>query len=201
MRRIIIVGMAGPYEKELEPGEELWGVNKIYKRQSNLSRLYFMDDLKDFDDEFCRDVQFLDIPVYSHKKYDDIKGSVEYPLEDIKAMFEFIYFTSSIAYMIAHAIYEMPDAIHLHKILPFPLHGDYEDQKPCLEMWSGLAIGKGIKLTRSEDSSIMKPLYWQTDLYGLTDLSHAPGIKLLFKAGFRLDIKSVAIKIPDKQGA
>ncbi len=196
MRRVIIVGMAGPYEDELQPGDEIWGVNRIYKRQSNLSRLYFLDKLEDFDEEFTRDVDALGIPVYTQKVYPEIKQSISYPKEKATEISIAGYFTSTIAWVIAHAILEAVDAIHLHRILPFPLHGDYEDQKPCIEMWYGMAEGMGIKMTRSMDSSIGRPLDWQCRFYGYTDMSEFRNIKLLHQAGFKPLVKRGSISIP-----
>jgi len=182
MRKIIIVGMAGPYEKDLEPGEEIWGVNRTYQHQKNLSRLYFLDHIDAFHDDFVKEINDLDIDIFCQEKHPRIKFSMPYPLEEIRQRFPFSFFTSSISYMIADAIRQEVDHIHLHKILPEPLHGEYQDQKGCIEFWTGIAIGAGIDVTKF-DSSVAAPLPWQTGLYGY--INAKPFAKVFYQAGFR----------------
>lgn len=182
MRKITIIGMAGAYDGKPEPGEEMWGVNRTYKHQKNLSRLYFLDHINAFDPEFVSEVNALNIPVFCQTPHADIKWSFEYPRDEIEAMFPMGYFTSTVAWMIAHAIYEKVDHIHLHKILALPVNGDYYDQKPCLEMWVGIAMGSGIRFSTT-DSAVGQPMDWQTGAYGYEPV--LPFGKMLYQMGMR----------------
>jgi len=82
-------------------------------------------------------------PVYMQDAYPEIPKSVKYPLEEVKALGYQSYFTSSIAYMLAHAVLEKVDHVAL-----FGIHMDaeeeYADQRPACEYWLGVMQGLGM---------------------------------------------------------
>lgn len=126
--------------------------------------------------------------VYMQHKYDQIEKSVEYPLHMIQ---DWIlkdhpyatlnkYFTSTIAFMLALAIYE---AVELKKYSCLKLFGihmsseeeEYSRQRSCCEAWLNFGLGKGIDYWLPQEASIMQGGY----IYGyeqekgiLLDLMH-----------------------------
>ena len=65
------------------------------------------------------------------------------------------YRESSAAYMAAQAILERVDAL---AVFGFELHNldEYVDQKPNLEFWIGIAIGRGIPVYVPDSSSLLR---------------------------------------------
>lgn len=168
MRRVVIAGMFAPYPGPFD-GVEVWGLNRTYVHQTNMARVYFLDSLASFavHPEFIENINGLGVPVYCQRHYEEIPLSREYPLEEVtQALGGRHYYTSTIAYMIAHAIYEGVDEITLHRLLVSQASAEYMTQKSCLDYWCGVAIGKGIKLRISEDSDLCRPVPWESPLYG-----------------------------------
>lgn len=153
----------------------------------DLDRLFYFDDLTILEEhghkDFVDHVNSLDIPIITKKLNPKIKRCEEYPIGDILKSLNmlpedsdgslqdildrgFPYFTSTIAYMIAQAIYEGADKIIVHKMQVVAYSAEYYEQKACLNYWLGICIGKGIQMQTSEDSLIGKPHPWEAPLYG-----------------------------------
>lgn len=77
-----------------------------------------------------------------------------YPIEEIKAKFG-NYFTSSIAYMIALAIYEGASEIGLWGI-EMLADEEYARQRPCCEYYLGMARAMGINIVIAEESPLLR---------------------------------------------
>ena len=76
------------------------------------------------------------------------------------------YFTSTIAYMMAYAIYIGVEEIILWDILSGDENSEYMQQKACLDFWCGVAIGRGITIVKTPESKILEPVGGQHNLYG-----------------------------------
>lgn len=174
MRTVVLAGMYAPYPGPFD-GVEVWGCNLTYKHQPNLSRLYCMDPIPRFKrkvPDFVQDVNALGVPVVCGEPDPEIPLSEPYPLESVSGLIGHPYFTSSIAYMLADAIYKGYERIVLHRLLVLPVSGEYMMQKPCLDFWCGLALGRGIQLSISEDSNLCRPYPWESGLYGYSEGVH-----------------------------
>lgn len=186
---VIITGSTIGYEEDVDDAE-LWTVNHGYVTQSNMTRLYFMDTLKevikadkDFDDDgFIKEINKLGIPIYCQEQYPEIENSIAYPKDYIVNYFGISYFTSTIAFMLAHAIAIGFGKIILHKVLLHPHAPEYQEQKACLDFWCGVAIGKGIQVVISPGSVLCKPFPWQAQTYGYT--KQRPEVLMFLRAGF-----------------
>ena len=103
-------------------------------------------------------VNELQIPYITLKHYKFIPTSEAYPIEEISKMFGIDYFTGSIDYMLAYAIYKNVKEIDIYGV-----HTTYDDeymyQKPSLEFWIGVAIGRGIKIKVHGSHSLLKTMY------------------------------------------
>ncbi len=183
-RRVVIVGMYAPYLGPFD-GVEVWGVNHVYERQPNLARLYFFDALeamKERDPDFVSNVNGLAIPVYTKRHYPEIPLSEPFPKAELPGH---DYFTSSIAYMLAHAIHEGVDEITVHRILVGTQSIDYWLQKACFDYWVGQALGRGIRVRISEDSLIAKPAPWEPGAYGYAVNRYGDSANEIIVSGFR----------------
>jgi hypothetical protein len=116
-------------------------------------------------------------PIYMQEAELDpklIPSGVRYPLEEIcdkllvgleridyeaKKVLHDKYFTSTASFMIALAIYEEFDKIELFGV-DCDSDTEYGYQKPAVEFWLGLALGRGIKVTKPVECSLcVAPLY------------------------------------------
>ena len=184
-KRVVLVGMFAPYLGPSE-GAEIWGCNFTYRHQKNLTRLYALDGfdnvLLKLEPNFVEQADALAIPVFLQKPHAGIKQSTGYPLYNVLKTFfgekpkedliKHAYFTSTITYMLADAIRHGFNEICLHRILVMPHSNEYYCQKPCIDFWCGIALGRGIKLLISEDSNACRPAPWETGLYGYYHPDH-----------------------------
>ena len=185
-RKVAILGSATstlglcPWEDE---SLEIWGL-----AWRNLPRADRVFDLHpgNFDVETRKNVQknyetrlkALKVPVYLCNEHPKIPNSVRYPIEAILKMMgpeldpfcDGQYFASSIAFLIALAIYEQVDEIHLYG-LDFVADGEYEHQRPNTEYLIGIARGKGIQVFIPKGAAVCKFSY----IYGY-QLPDDPGI-------------------------
>ena len=182
-KKVAIIGFAGskdeaPYKDE---SFEIWGLNDLYafiprwtrwfqihdpeKLKGVGVRTYDKNDKPTWDnggDQYS-DLAKLNCPVYMWQHYEDVPNSVEYPLQKMLERFG-TYFTNSISYMLAFAIDEGFDVIHLYGV-DMAMGSEYEFEKPSVEYFLGLARGMGIDVYVPETSTLLKSMY----LYGYED--------------------------------
>jgi hypothetical protein len=72
------------------------------------------------------------------------------------------YFTSSIAYSLAYAIYLGYEELILHGIALAVDEEEYSLQRTCAEAWIAYAMGKGVKISIAQPSSLFNSFF----LYG-----------------------------------
>lgn len=163
MRKIAIVGTApssvteAPYD---DNSWEIWSLGANYvniRRFTRWFELHTTHALTLADALPPKRIEFLqkigkDL-VIGHK--DEIwPNATLYPLDDIVKCFG-NYFTSSIAWMLGLAIYEGADEIGLWGV---DMVGDceYSYQRACCEYLLGIARGKGIMVTISPNSPLLR---------------------------------------------
>lgn len=79
-----------------------------------------------------------------------------YPLQEVISYFGVDYFTNTIDYALALAIYKGFTEIDLYGV-NMAFGSEYEYEKPGVEFWIGQAMGRGIKVTNhSKASTILK---------------------------------------------
>ena len=178
MRKIAILGTApgfkdAPFDDD---AWEIWGISRLYKFIPRHDRWYELHKLE----EICRTweqhdreaeqaarldyMKFLastDKPVYVREPRDELPDAVEFPLNDILKMFSRGYFTNSISWLIAHAVYELIESkeegceIGLWGI-DMELSSEYGTQRPSCEYILGIAEGAGIKVTIPDSCQLLK---------------------------------------------
>lgn len=167
---------------------EIWGLNELYQqipprwhRWFQLhAREEYTKDFSDRDDEHIAFMNKMGIPIYMCRHYDDIPNSVAYPLEEVVEHFTLCpkirecraegkrclqcrewdaYFTNSISYMIALAIYEKYDVIHIYGV-DMAQDTEYGHQKPSCEFFVGWARGAGIEVYLPLPSDLCKSFFY-----------------------------------------
>lgn len=69
-------------------------------------------------------------------------GLDNYPIDDVVSFFKTNYFTNTIDYAIALALYRNFKTIHLYGV-NMKLESEYAYQKPGVDFWCGYALGMG----------------------------------------------------------
>ncbi len=146
--------LAPPIDKAL-----IWGVNALLLQRP----VHVTFDMHDLDNLHYRSIfqgaeieliKRLNMPLISIKKYPDIPSSFEYPLFDVIRYTGVDYFTNTIDYMIAFAIYCGFKEINLYGV-NMATNSEYAYEKPGVDFWIGYALGKGIKVNYESKWSTM----------------------------------------------
>ncbi|RPH74535.1 hypothetical protein EHM76_03390 [bacterium] len=171
MERIVnIVGMGASAKFAPVDNGEIWGVNNVYKfKDIKIDKLFFMDGLADIlalDSKICPEYTFdkflkdnpkveliskyMDSVVDATKNLTDenriLANINEFPLSEAVDIIGGGYFTSTLAYMMAYAILQKVDRIRLYgfELWSGSDANEYDYQRPCMDFWIAVAIGKGI---------------------------------------------------------
>jgi hypothetical protein len=116
--------------------------------------------------EYEKILNRIDCPIIMQEKHSDITKSIRYPIEYIRAAVgpmldpfsDGDYFVSSIAYMLAFALYLGYEEIHLYGI-DLVTDSEYGYQKPNAEYLIGMARGLGRKVYIPENSALCRNPY------------------------------------------
>jgi len=97
----------------------------------------------------------MTIPVYMQERHEDIPRSVAYPRQEVIDDLGFDYFTSSIAYMLALALYEQFECVKLYGV-SMEAGGEYIHERPCVEFILGIAHARGVEVVLPEDCALLR---------------------------------------------
>lgn len=171
-KRVAIVGFAASslhLTPWMDPAIELWGMNQSYihfeRRPDRWFEIHRPESREDVAvPDYLADLEVIGCPLYMIDRDPKFPTSVAYPLRRVQEMVPDVYrryFTSAAAYMTALAIVEGFDEIALYGI-DCATGTEYAAQKPCLEAWLSLAMGRGIRVIVPPQSALFKTPF----LYG-----------------------------------
>lgn len=148
--KCIIVGK-GPGWEDAPLEGETWGVNDLLlRRPVKLTfEIHPIPIVLETNLEEIEEINRLGIPVITQKKHPLLPTAIPFPLDEMPIK----YFTNSIAYMIAYAIYKEATEIEMYGVALL-LEREHSWERPCIEFWIGYAIAKGIKVTVHEPTTI-----------------------------------------------
>ena len=171
MRQVAIAGLAksthddAPYE---DPDWEVWGLPWDEEKWTYFDRLFDihpLDCIRKATPSFYRDgyedrLRELERPLYMQEDYVDIPNAIEYPLQEVSDLVG-DYYNSSIAYMLALAIFEQVDKIGIWGVDMAdhgePGHADeYMYERPNCEYLLGFAKAKGIEIYLPDECPLLK---------------------------------------------
>ena len=183
MKKLAIVGTApssihlAPYNN---PDYEIWGLNGVYSyidfaNITNITRwfdIHSMEAIKElyasthytYGSGYFEWIKNLAIPIYMQEAFSDFPTSVKYPLEEILRKFPRKYFTNTVSWMLALAIYEGYEDISIFGV-DMCVADEYAHQRPSCEYFIGYAEGLGIKVYIPNESDLLKTPF----LYGFED--------------------------------
>lgn len=167
-KKVAIVGFTG--SRELAPWDdptfEIWICNNLHKFvPDKWHRLYDLHDLATIreDKEHEAFLRATKKPVVVWQPQEGWGSAVPFPKDEIVGAFG-RYFSNSISWMIAHAIYEGATEIHVYGV-DMAQGTEYSAQRPSCEYFLGYAAGRGIKIHVPAQSDLLKV----SAMYGAED--------------------------------
>ena len=122
------------------------------------AKLFAFDIL---DKEYTDDMK-TNAPICSWQDYGDIK----YPLAEVRAKFKTDYFTNTVSYMLAYAIFLGVKKIGVYGV-DVAFGAPYAQENRGCEYWIGRAVEAGIEVYAPEQSQIMRTI--SGVIYGVKD--------------------------------
>ncbi len=178
-RKVSIVGFAPSSMMDVQyvwddPDMEVWGLNQLYIawRGTNLqdmflskcTRWFQIHHKHSYEAAVGRDhshhkwlAQRNTFPIYMQQKEEDVPFSIPFPVKEMLQKFR-RYFTNSISWEIALAIYEGFEEIHLYGV-DMAMDSEYEFERPSVEYFLGYAEGANIKLVIPGKCDILKSVW------------------------------------------
>ena len=189
---VALIGKGPGFELAPRKGEGVttWGVNDACGHRE-CDVVFWMDRCWEIGKQTDRiikvSVETTNTPLYSTQQWDDIPTSIRYPIEELTAYFGHDYFADSCCYMLALAIYQEFTEVSLYGF-NYAWGENYVKEKPAVEHWLGVLLGKGITLN----------LYGEhCDLLKTNHIRHDP--ETLYAYGVPQTMERTGIKMGDKK--
>lgn len=176
-KKVAIVGFAPSWKEApfADQDTDIWLLNEMYKLAPQVpvfrfDRWFEIHDRNSPSKATAEHIAFLKqcpCPLYMWDHFDDLPSSIPFPKDEIIAWLEkqgrigARYFTNTISWMIALAMYEGFEEIAIYGV-NMSTDSEYGYQKPSCEYFIGLAEGMGIKVFIPQSSELLKC----TQLYG-----------------------------------
>lgn len=168
-KKLAILGTAytrvkAPFD---DPDCEIWAVAPCLMKKDikRIDRVFELHQEESYIHEnFYQALKDYEGPIYVQEDRGEFRRPVRYPIEGIIAKYGH-YFTNSICYCIALALEEGFREIHLYGI-HLTARSEYAFERPCVEYFIGIAMGKGVKICIPEESDLLKSGH----LYGYEEI-------------------------------
>lgn len=168
-RTIAIVGFAETSRMQVlaEPPEtEIWSLNRCYVFLKRWDRWFELHEPDLYtgatglrEEGYVQMLKDSNVPIYMQHPDPQFPTAVQFPRDEIVAMFR-DYFTTSIAYMLALVAYEHKlgqtvSEMHMYGV-DMSAFSEYSEQLPSVNYWLGVLEGLGIKVVIPSVSPILK---------------------------------------------
>ncbi len=176
-----------------DPSWEIWGLNDLHRTIPNYTRWFDIHTVENIETDVVAGrtsnaarktnipessldhmgisgLAKLACPVYMQDVNPNVPRSVRFPLEEMlrtyaaRGLTGARYFTNSISFMIAYAVYEglvcghQWDEIHIYGV-DMAVGDEYIAQRPSCEYWIGIAEGMGVKVYIPDASDLCKTTF------------------------------------------
>jgi len=170
-RYVCIAGFAETsrdYANHLDKKFEIWSLNRCYVFLKRWDRWYEVHEPDLFtgktglrEDGYLKMLQASKLPIYMQHPDPSIPNAIKLDLGEFDRAGLRHYYRTSIAHMLAHAVYE-------HKIegktikelhicgVDMSAFSEYSEQLPCVNYWLGVVEGLGIKVEIPTASPLLK---------------------------------------------
>jgi hypothetical protein len=143
VKQVTIIGKGAGWQDAPMVGET-WGITQLILRRP----VSMVIDMNVYDDGRWGDEQAREADAARQYCLDHAIPYIDlatYPIDDIIGHFGTDYFTNTVDYALALAIYRGYRAIDMYGV-NMATFGEYAYQKPGVEFWTGMAMGRGIKV-------------------------------------------------------
>ena len=153
---------------------EIWGLNELYKYFEKIpngraDRWFEIHSRNSPSKSIPQHQEWLKkcpVPLYMWEHYKDIPNSVKFPKDELikwlgdaggrfKDNMGNNYFTNTISWMTAFALYLGFEEIHIYGV-DMACDSEYQWQRPSCEFFLGLAKGMGVKIYLPQNSDLLK---------------------------------------------
>jgi hypothetical protein len=166
-KKVSIVGFADTRDEcpFSDPTMEIWGINDLHRALPRYDRwfdIHVRDNIQadvkagrsPADACGLEPLKHLNVPVYMQEAFPDIPTSIRFPAKEIMDRFG-RYFTNSISFLIALAILENYEEIHIYGV-DMAVGKEYIKERPSVEYMIGIARGRGIKVVIPDACDLLK---------------------------------------------
>lgn len=154
MKEVTILGK-GPTRTECPYEGEIWTVNDSYDFAKRIDKLFLTDGWNEFDIGALKGAQQkFNCEIVSAIPHPDLQVTL-YPIEEILTRFRSKFFTNTICYMLAYALYLGYERIWFYGI-DMLTHTCYIMEKGGVEYWMGVANGMGVEIINTKNSATGK---------------------------------------------
>ena len=161
MKTATIIGMGATLIKcPFEDDSEIWAMNQTYQVAKRIDRLFISDPRLNFrggENHDYEELNSLGIPIVSLHHFPEIENFEAFPYDEIVEEFGSEFFTNTVCYMVAYAIYKKYDKIRFYGI-DMATEMEYRIERGGVEFWVGVAIGRGMKFENTKGSMVCKPI-------------------------------------------
>ena len=141
-----------------DPEFSIWGCNKLWQLDDRpYDRIYDphpLGDIRKGDPAQAEWLTKTQTPVYVVKAQPDWPTSITLPHEVLRTSRD--YFTNTISWMIAHALYEGPPSELWVVGVDMATNTEWAGQRPSCEYWLGVAEAMGVKVRLPMESDLLK---------------------------------------------
>jgi hypothetical protein len=171
--KVAIVGFAPSSMGDVQflfgkPDWEIWPLNQLYMAfppiVEHATRWFQIHHRHTYDQTISRDHSHHEwlskqtrFPIYMQRHEPDIPMSVPFPVNELLTKFR-RYFTNSISWMIALAIWEKFSTIAVYGV-DMAQDSEHMYERPSVEYFMGYAEGAGSKLVLPEKSDLLKSMF------------------------------------------
>ncbi len=172
----------------LPEGEEIWAIGSAFTYHKSVDRIFLMHDPRQEliyeDRDYFKKVRDYDKPIYSQEKCDVLgPKNAAYPVDYVLSHFPVVYYTNAVCWMLALAILMEPEEIVYHGI-DMQVAVEYHNERGATEFWTGIAMGKGIKVTIPDGSAICTTNSVWGPMYGFIPIT-SNGLLMDWTTDFR----------------
>jgi len=168
-RKIIILGSGPEWEKcpLSTTDREIWAVAKmlmIPNPPARVDRLFSMDDIDHLltirrgmftKEQFVDKINDRNVLYVSTHEISEIPKSKEFPFKEIYNLFKTPYYTNTICYMIAYALWKGVTDIEFWGVAQMGAN-EYLAERAGVEFWIGLAAGRGVRISFKTPTLLLK---------------------------------------------
>ena len=168
-KSVILLG-SGPEWQTCPYDREVWMVAKLamMHKHKRIDRVFNMDQIDEMltwkmeqfktlftKDEFMAKMNTLAVPFITSFPEERIAHTQIFPLKEINERWGLTYYTNTICFMIALALYEGYESISLYGVAQGG-QLEYMKERKGVEFWLGLAAGMGVKIEILTHSNLMR---------------------------------------------